>query len=104
MGSAFRLHVVTGVDLPEALEWAEVNGYISTAADISATASHTHTDWTLPRLLVFGSEAHGLNENILARMSELTVIDLANGVESLNLAVASGIILFEAKRQNVGVE
>jgi tRNA G18 (ribose-2'-O)-methylase SpoU len=33
-------------------------------------------------------------------MDELTLIEMDSGVESLNLAVACGIILFEAKRQN----
>ncbi|MEP7212174.1 MAG: RNA methyltransferase [Acidobacteriota bacterium] len=101
MGSAFRLPMMTGTELNEVQAWSKACGLISTAADISASNSHTRTDWGMPRLLVLGSEAHGLDAAVIDQMDELTSIEMDNGVESLNLAVASGIILFEAKRQNL---
>jgi TrmH family RNA methyltransferase len=101
MGSAFRLPIVTGVTMAEALEWASGSGMIATAADISATVGHTNVDWRRPRLLVFGSEAHGLAQEDLDLMNELTLIEMNDKVESLNLAVSCGIILFEARRQNL---
>lgn len=100
MGSAFRLPIVTESDLQVVVDWARKEGFISTAADVSATNTYFRTDWLKPRLLVLGSEAHGLDAKTIAEMDELTVIAMENGVESLNLAVASGIILFEANRQN----
>jgi TrmH family RNA methyltransferase len=100
MGSAFRIPIVQDVTMEAASAWAARSGLITTGADISASVPHTITDWKLSRLLVIGSEAHGLSADMIQQLDELTVIKLANSVESLNLAVASGILLFEAKRQN----
>ena len=100
MGSSFRLPIVPDADLSVVSEWARNTGLIKTAADVSAATSHFATDWHKPRMLVMGSEANGLNAETLAAMDELTLIEMKNDVESLNLAVACGIILFEANRQN----
>jgi tRNA G18 (ribose-2'-O)-methylase SpoU len=83
----------------EAIAEGRRRGLIVTAADISGDIPYTDIDWTIPRMLVLGSEAHGLNERELAVIDETIVIPMENEVESLNLAVSSGIILFEAKRQ-----
>lgn len=102
MGSAFRLPIVERHDLSDAIAWARGRGLVSTAADVSGTISYSDVDWNVPRLVVFGSEAHGLNERELALIDEKICIPMENEVESLNLAVSSGIILFEARRQRTG--
>lgn len=101
MGSSFRLPIWKGIGLDKTLEWGSENGLVSTAADINAATPYTEIDWKRPRLLIFGSEAHGLDENILGKIDELTFIPMRNGVESLNLAVSAGVIVFEAQRQNL---
>ena len=50
-------------------------------------------------MLILGSEAHGLDAQALGAADEVVRIPMKNEVESLNLAVAAGIILFEAVRQ-----
>ena len=102
MGSTFRLPIVERLTLEEAIEWARERGLVSTAADVSGKKSYTEVDWKIPRLVVFGSEAHGLDERELSLVDEKVIIPLENEVESLNLAVSSGILLFEAKRQRTG--
>lgn len=99
MGSAFRMPVVEGIDPVDAIEWAAVGGLATAAADIDGVTSYTEIDWTKPRLLVFGSEAHGLDKDIKKRVDDSLTIPMKNGVESLNLAVSCGVILFEAARQ-----
>lgn len=98
MGSAFRLPVWRTATLLSAVGWGKERGLIATGADVGADTMHYSADWQSPRLLVFGSEAHGLSGEERELMAELIKIPLANGVESLNLAVSSGIILFEAVR------
>jgi len=102
MGSAFRVPIVEAMGFEEAIAWAKGRGSVTTAADVSGTIRYTQVDWTTPRLVVFGSEAHGLDEGELAAIDEKILIPMENEVESLNLAVSSGIILFEAKRQRIG--
>lgn len=99
MGANLRLPVVEGVKLDQVLNWADSKGLVATAADIKGERSYTDTDWKTGRLLVFGSEAHGLGEEGLEQMKETINIPMENDVESLNIAVSAGIILFEAKRQ-----
>lgn len=99
MGSAFRIPIVSEMSIEDAVDWASGHGLLATGADVNAETLHYEADWTRPRLLMFGSEAHGLSESERELAAELIKIPLSNAVESLNLAVSSGIILFEAKRR-----
>ena len=99
MGSAFRLRIVEQVDPSEALQWATEAGLVNTAADIKGSIPYTEADWSVPRLLIFGSEAHGLEAGVKDAVNEIITIPMENGVESLNLAVSCGVVLFEALRQ-----
>jgi len=99
MGASFRLPVWEGVTFDAALDWARERGLATVAADISGGTSYADADWRKPSLLIFGSEAHGLSVEELASVDQKILIPMADGVESLNLAVSAGIILFEARRQ-----
>lgn len=98
MGSSLRLPVWTGAGYQEALNWASNRRMVTTAADICGGIKYTDINWSVPRLLVFGSEASGLDQPHLERVDEKIFIPMANDVESLNLAVSCGVILFEARR------
>lgn len=97
MGAAFRLPIWTNADFFAVLDWAKSKNLISICADVSAQKSYAETDWNVPRLLIFGSEAHGLSEPEKERIDESLIVPMENEVESLNLAVACGVILFQAK-------
>ncbi len=98
MGSSLRLPLWTGATLDEARLWAGERQMVTTAADIDSDVSYLDIDWRKPRLLVFGSEAFGLEEDERSALDEIISIPMKNGVESLNLAVSCGIILFEGER------
>lgn len=100
MGSSFRMSIWENAGFDDVLRWAKEYDYIPTAADVSAATSYTNVNWKKPRLLICGSEAHGLTDAQLDRVDEKVCIPMQHGVESLNLAVSAGVILFEAKRQN----
>jgi RNA methyltransferase, TrmH family len=99
MGASLRLPMWTNADFFEVLSWAKLNNFTSVCADVSATKSYLEIDWNKPRLLVFGSEAHGLSAEEFKEVDQSLLIPMENSVESLNLAVSAGVILFEAKRQ-----
>lgn len=100
MGASFRLKIWGNAAFDEVLYWAKKANLIATAADTRAGDDYIKIDWKTPRLLIFGSEAHGLSSSELENIGQKIRIPMENGVESLNLAVSAGIILFEAKRQN----
>ncbi len=99
MGASLRLALWTDADFFEVTEWAKRKNLNSVCADVNAEKSYLTVDWKKPRLLVFGSEAHGLSAEEKDKIDENLLIPMDNGVESLNLAVSCGVILFEAKRQ-----
>lgn len=100
MGSAFRLNISTGSEFTDIPKLTTESHLRTIGADANATISYTDIDWKPARMLVIGSEAHGLSAEQKETLDELVCIPMANGVESLNLAVSVGVILFEAKRQN----
>jgi TrmH family RNA methyltransferase len=66
-----------------------------------AESSHLYyqQDLRRPFALIVGNEAHGPSPEARELASLAISIPLANGVESLNAAMAAGIILYEAVRQ-----
>lgn len=56
-------------------------------------------DLTRPSLLLMGNEAAGLSSELIALADEKIRIPVANGVESLNVAIATALLLYEAQRQ-----
>lgn len=98
MGAAFRLNFWTNADFDEILFWAREKNLKTVCADINAEKSFWEVDWIKPTLLIFGSEAHGLTDEERGKVDEGIFIPMEAGIESLNLAVSCGIILFEAKR------
>jgi TrmH family RNA methyltransferase len=99
MGSSFRLAFWTGARFEEAIEWCRERGLRTICADLRAARAHTEFDWTQPRALIVGSEAHGLSPAEIAQADEALLIPMRPPVESLNVAVAAAIILYEAARQ-----
>jgi RNA methyltransferase, TrmH family len=100
MGSAFRLPIWLGCKLEEVIGWAREHGLSVAAADVTGKIGHDQLDWRTPRALILGSEGHGLSGEVLGSVDETLQIEMAQPVESLNLAVSAGVILFEARRQN----
>ncbi|MCO6451370.1 MAG: RNA methyltransferase [Caldilineales bacterium] len=69
------------------------------AADARASVKYTDIDWTIPSLLIVGGEAAGLSASRGLDFVQMVRIPMLSGVESLNVAVAASVILFEAQRQ-----
>ncbi len=99
MGSAFRLPLWTGPTLEEALGWCAEKGIHTVATDAAAASKHTEIDWTTPRAVVLGPEAGGLSGAELRATDEAVRIPMREPVESLNLATALAVVLYEAARQ-----
>jgi 23S rRNA (guanosine2251-2'-O)-methyltransferase len=61
------------------------------------------TDMTCPLALVVGSEDKGIRKLTQDKCDDLAFIPIADSVNSLNVSVATGVMLFEAARQRSGV-
>ena len=60
-------------------------------------------DWTTPTALILGSEGRGLHRLVAENCDALVKIPMYGKIESLNVSVAAGVILFEAQRQRSAV-
>jgi TrmH family RNA methyltransferase len=99
MGSAFRLPHLCDVALARALDGLCARGLRLVATSADAALRHDEADLAAPCALVLGNEAAGLPEAVLARADVRVRIPMAGRVESLNVGVAAGVLLFEAARQ-----
>jgi RNA methyltransferase, TrmH family len=98
MGASLRLPLLEKVDFEEVIEFCRGQNLKTVCADIRAEKSYTEIDWTIPHTLIVGSEANGLTEHERNMCNESLKIPMCEPVESLNVAVACGIVLFEAKK------
>lgn len=70
---------------------------VGTAAD--ASLNYTEWDWTRPSVVVIGGEGAGLRRLVRERCDVLVRIPVQGKIQSLNVSVAAGIVLYEALRQ-----
>ncbi len=102
MGSAFRLPQLALISLDQALALLRARGLRVAATVAPGTRDATacfEADLRGPLALLFGNESAGLPATVLTQADERLTIPLAGAVESLNVGVAAGVLLFEAARQ-----
>ncbi|WP_310428860.1 RNA methyltransferase [Chamaesiphon sp. VAR_48_metabat_135_sub] len=98
-GQWFRLAMGVSDNLHEL-----VTSYQQQGVQIVSTTSHTQTSYwdvnlTKPTLILLGNEGAGLSDD-LAALADLQVkIPMETGVESLNVATAAALMLYEVRRQ-----
>jgi 23S rRNA (guanosine2251-2'-O)-methyltransferase len=74
---------------------------VGTAAD--ASMNYTEWDWTRPSAVVLGGEGAGLHRLVSERCDTLVRIPVQGKIQSLNVSVAAGIVLYEALRQRMSL-
>jgi len=98
-GALEHVKVARVTNLARAMEELRERGVWFVGADGSAPDAWTEFDYTLPVGIVLGSEGRGLRPLIRKSCDKLLAIPLAGGVNSLNVASAASVFLFEAVRQ-----
>jgi TrmH family RNA methyltransferase len=99
MGSAFRLPLLTGLSPAELLSATRRHSLRTFAATGDAATPYRDLDWTGPSLLLLGNEGRGLDPALLAACDQSVRIPIHDRVESLNVATAAAVLLFEAAHQ-----
>lgn len=98
-GAIFRAKLQEIHDPPEQLKRLKETGFQVVAADPRGEQIMWAAEYKKPLVLVIGNEAAGVAENLMA-LAELRVrIPLRAAMESLNAAVAAGVIIYEINRQ-----
>ena len=99
MGSLFHLPVIQDVFPEEALTWCYRHGYEPAATALKNAQNMYKADLSKKMAFIFGNEANGVAEELQAAAETRLFIPMAGQAESMNVAMAAGIILFEGLRQ-----
>ena len=98
-GQWFRLPMAISTDLKVTVNQCQQAGVQVVATLPSAKLTYWDVDWRQSSLILLGNEGAGLSAQ-LAALADLQVrIPLSAQVESLNVAIAAALMLYEAKRQ-----
>jgi 23S rRNA (guanosine2251-2'-O)-methyltransferase len=100
-GTAAKMPIVQVTNLARALEFLKDAGVWCYGAAGETNTLLFQTDLKGPVALVLGNEGDGLRRLTRERCDGLVKIPMAAGVESLNVSVAAGIMLFEVVRQRL---
>lgn len=99
MGAAFRLPIWYRPTYQQVLDWCKQRGVKTVCAALNAPNNYMGFDWTGPCALILGPETSGLSQEEVAAADEAVRIPMREPVESLNVSVAAGVLLYEAARQ-----
>lgn len=99
MGSVYRVPFFYTEDLPSAAATLKSRGVRIMAAHLSGRKEYDACDYREGTAFLIGNEGRGLREETAALADERIRLPMEGQVESLNAAVASSILLYEAYRQ-----
>lgn len=102
MGSIYRMPFYITDQLQETLELLHDRGVCTYAAHLKGTKSYDAFDYTRPTAFLIGNEGNGLTDAIADQAKEYLRIPMEGQLESLNAAMAAGILMYEAYRQRRG--
>ncbi|PYR08503.1 MAG: 23S rRNA (guanosine(2251)-2'-O)-methyltransferase RlmB [Acidobacteria bacterium] len=98
-GAVSHVRVADVVNIARALDALKGAGVWTVGLAGDAPKRYDEIDFTLPTAVVLGAEGSGLRRLVRERCDWLACIPMRGHVESLNVSVAAGIVLFEAIRQ-----
>jgi tRNA G18 (ribose-2'-O)-methylase SpoU len=103
MGSLLRLPVLEGGAAEAALCKLKAKGLTLAACTPRNGLDFRKADFRSPLALAVGSESTGLSESLLKHFDLQLSIPMKEPVDSLNVAVTAGLVLYEAARQRGSV-
>lgn len=103
MGSAFRLPVASTSSLGEVMQQARAAGLRIFATVPRGGTSLARAALSRPSAVLLGGEGPGLQDAFVSAADEGLTIPMRQPVESLNVATAAALILYEASRQRLDV-
>lgn len=102
MGAVFGVPISTVRSLDEVFAWARDTAFTTWATSGYADAGLWDTPLTGPVAVIFGSEGDGLPVPALDAADRRIAIPMRGTAESLNLAVAAGVVLYDIRRRTPG--
>jgi 23S rRNA (guanosine2251-2'-O)-methyltransferase len=98
-GALAHLPIAKVTNLARTMEELKEAGYWLVGLDENGEKNYTEVDYTSPTGIVMGGEGNGLHELTRKRCDFVVSLPTTGPVKSLNVSVATGVVLFEALRQ-----
>ena len=98
-GALEYVPVARAVNIVRLLEELKSRGIWTVGTAVDAGPAYSDWDWTQPCALVLGGEGEGMRRLVRERCDVLVSVPLRGKIESLNVSVAAGVVLYEAVRQ-----
>src|SRR3954468_10186213 len=101
-GALAHARIATVVNIARAIEELKEAQVWTIGLAGDARDTYSEVDWTLPSAIVLGAEGTGLRRLVRDRCDRLVRLPMLGAVDSLNVSVAAGVVLYEAVRQRAG--
>jgi TrmH family RNA methyltransferase len=98
VGCVFTNQIITG-STEEILNFLKTKNINIYCAALQASLNYDTQDYTKPTAVIVGTEATGLSNQWLENATQNIIIPMQGQIDSMNVSVAAGILIFEAKRQ-----
>lgn len=100
-GALLHLPVCRERSLLWAVKFLKDNGYQIVAASEKADINYTQADYTAPVAIVMGAEDTGISPEVLRLCDTFVSIPQFGHIQSLNVSVAAGVMMYEVVRQRL---
>jgi RNA methyltransferase, TrmH family len=101
MNSILRLPIVPVGDFATFVRKCRQSGFQTVATALNGEKAHFAVDLTKPTAVIVGREGSGLPQAIMADIDLRVRIPMAETIDSLNVATAAAVVLYEAMRQRL---
>lgn len=98
VGCVFTNQIATG-STKEIISFLKENNIAIYSAALTASKSYETVDYSDASAIVVGTEATGLSNEWLENSTQNIIIPMQGKIDSMNVSVSAGILIFEAKRQ-----
>lgn len=99
VGEWFRLPMVVVPSLTHLCHNYQAQGFQIIATLPSGKKTYWEVDYTRPTIIMLGNEGSGLSQDLISLADEVVTIPMGGKVESLNVAIAAALLLYEVQRQ-----
>jgi TrmH family RNA methyltransferase len=103
MGSIFHIKLFHLKNILSFISDARKKNVNFFSTNVSQGKSYFQVKYTFPCVLVVGNEGHGISEDIISLSDSILNIPIYGNSESLNVGVATGIILYEMARHKYDI-
>ncbi len=98
-GALYKLPVIRSENIRDSIRFLKESGFIIMAATEKAQHAYHEANYNHPLAMILGSEGEGISEEFIKLCDQTVRIPVYGEIESLNVSVAAGILLYEIIRQ-----